>query len=116
MRCWYPQLLIIVAAMLLSNQFKIGSSYQVGNPFFDDEYDDGKYILLLVSRLGLANRLRTMADWHQIAVSSNRTLLVSWESTIDCNASFTDLFVSGETHDDVVHPLYQLLLKLYSYY
>lgn len=97
--------------MPLSNQFKVGSGYQAGNSFFDDEYDDGKYILLLVSRLGLANRLRTMADWHQIAVSSNRTLLVSWESTIDCNASFTDLFVSGETHDDLVHTN-----TLYSYY
>ena len=94
--------MIAAAIMLINNQFKVGSSFPLGNPFFegasssDDDDDGGKYILLLVSRLGLANRLRTMADWHQIAVYSNRTLLVSWESTVDCNASFTDLFVSGQ--------------------
>ena len=54
-----------------------------------------KYIVLIVSRLGLANRLRSLADWHQIAILSNRKLLVSWEATSDCNATYSDLFESG---------------------
>ena len=54
-----------------------------------------RLLILIVSRLGLANRLRTIADWYQIANLSNRTLLVSWEATPDCNAKFTDLFVDG---------------------
>jgi len=51
-----------------------------------------KHLVLLLSRLGLANRLRAMADWHQIAMESGRHLTVSWEPTWDCNASFWDLF------------------------
>jgi hypothetical protein len=51
-----------------------------------------KHIVLLISRLGLANRLRSMADWHQIAMESGRELIVSWEPTYDCNVAFHDLF------------------------
>ena len=54
-----------------------------------------RYLVLSLNRLGLANRLRAMADWHQLATHSNRVLLVSWEPTSDCNASFTDLFKAG---------------------
>ena len=54
-----------------------------------------RYIVLIINRLGLANRLRSIADWHQIAILSKRTLLVSWEPTMDCNSSFVDLFESG---------------------
>lgn len=57
-----------------------------------------RYLVLLLTRLGLANRLRTMADWYQIAAMSRRTLLVSWEPTLDCNAKFDDLFVDGPEH------------------
>jgi len=54
-----------------------------------------RYIVVLVARLGLANRLRSLADWYQVAVISNRTLLVAWQATHDCNALFTELFESG---------------------
>ena len=31
-----------------------------------------RVLLLQIARLGLANRLRTMADWHQVARRTNR--------------------------------------------
>jgi hypothetical protein len=57
--------------------------------------DSERYIILLITRLGLANRLRSLADWHQIAILTNRTLLVSWKPTPDCNVKFTQLFEEG---------------------
>jgi hypothetical protein len=54
-----------------------------------------RYVVLHVDKLGLANRLRTIADMHQIAVLSNRTLLLSWIPTIECNISFLELFEDG---------------------
>jgi hypothetical protein len=54
-----------------------------------------RMIVVIVSRLGLANRLRSLADWYQIASMSGRELLVSWEPTGDCNAKLEDLFVDG---------------------
>jgi hypothetical protein len=54
-----------------------------------------KYIVLHLSRLGLANRLRTIADWYAIAVKSHRHFLVVWEVTKDCSAKYGDLFASG---------------------
>jgi hypothetical protein len=63
-----------------------------------DDQLQGNYIVLVISRLGLANRLRTLADWYQIAVETNRKLLFSWEETPDCNVKFSDLFESGPKH------------------
>ena len=54
-----------------------------------------RYLVVRLHRLGLANRLRSMADFHAIASSSDRHLLISWSPTADCNASFVDLFASG---------------------
>ena len=51
----------------------------------NDIFGQEKYIVLKISRLGLANRLRSLADWYSISVVSNRSLLVSWEPTLDCN-------------------------------
>ena len=56
---------------------------------------DERYIVLILARHGLANRLRSAADWHHIAAISGRTLLIAWTPTNDCNAFFTDLFESG---------------------
>ena len=61
---------------------------------FDSSTSNKRYLILLVSRLGLANRLRSIADWHQIALLSDRSLLVAWQASADCNALFTDLFES----------------------
>lgn len=54
-----------------------------------------RYIVLVLARHGLANRLRSAADWYHIAVISGRTLFLAWTPTNDCNASFTDLFESS---------------------
>lgn len=69
-----------------------------------DTIDSGKYIVLSVERLGLANRLRTLADWYQIAQYSNRILLVNWIPTLECNCSFIDLF-EGASNDFKVLPM-----------
>ena len=53
-----------------------------------------RYLILAIGRLGLANRLRSIADWYHIAALSDRTLLVVWLATSDCNILFTDLFES----------------------
>lgn len=60
-----------------------------------------KYLLLLVPRLGLANRLRSIADWTAIAAISSRKLLISWEVGRECNARFDDLFSLSE-HANIV--------------
>lgn len=60
--------------------------------FFSNFQPDQRYIVLIISRLGLANRLRSLADWHTVSLLSNRTLLVSWAATVDCNATFQSLF------------------------
>lgn len=79
-----PLILVLVCTIYgqSSSQFLVGDK-------------DNRYIVLIISRLGFANRIRAMADWHQLAVLSRRTLLVSWEATRDCNTSFTNLFQSG---------------------
>ena len=61
---------------------------------FGNTTSDKRYLIILISRLGLANRLRSIADWHQIALLSGRSLLVAWQANADCNALFTDLFES----------------------
>ena len=63
--------------------------------FFKDADFNEKFLVLQISRLGFANRLRTLADWYAIAKSYNRTLLVNWIASPDCSASFTDLFENG---------------------
>lgn len=54
-----------------------------------------RYLVLHLSRLGLANRLAALADWHVIAKQSKRHLLLSWERALDCNIAFQDLFKEG---------------------
>ena len=66
-----------------------------GNQILSSPQDvNERYIVLIIGRLGLANRLRSIADWHQVAALTDRTLLVGWLATSDCNALFTDLFES----------------------
>jgi hypothetical protein len=64
--------------------------------------ESSRLLLLLIDRLGLANRLRTIADWYKIAIFSNRTLLVSWKATLDCNISFHELFDEGPNKLEVL--------------
>lgn len=71
--------LVIVAAL---SQFAHG---EVSN----------RCVLLHLNRLGLANRLRAVADWYQVARLTQRTLLLSWVPSPDCNAHFHDLFDDG---------------------
>ena len=51
-----------------------------------------RYLVYIVNKGGLANRLRAMADWYHLARRSKRLLLVSWEASLECNASFESLF------------------------
>eukprot|EP01031_Cornospumella_fuschlensis_P028177 gene28177-34025_t len=49
---------------------------------------------MTINRLGLANRLRSIADWYVIAKQVNRKLLVTWAITSDCGIAFAQLFSS----------------------
>ena len=82
--------------------------------FFEGFSTDEKYIVLVIDRLGLANRLRILADWYHIAVLTNRILLVSWKPTLDCNAKFTDLFDAGPEYLRVL-PISMTLLEVESF-
>eukprot|EP01038_Epipyxis_sp_PR26KG_P006530 gene6530-8972_t len=84
-----------VVLVLLLQIWHILRSYSTSysEAFFgSNETGTERYLIITVYRLGLANRLRTIADWHTIAIQSNRTLLVSWEKSDDCNANFHELF------------------------
>ena len=86
----------LLPLFLLLQLFALNSYAGEGRGDFLGGFDDNtKYILIRLHRLGLANRLRAIADWYQIAVSSHRHLLVSWLPTYDCNATFIELFVDG---------------------
>jgi hypothetical protein len=57
------------------------------------DIDQGhRYLILLISRDGLANRLRTIADFYAICQETGRELVVSWQPSVECNARFEDLF------------------------
>jgi hypothetical protein len=81
----------VSGAVLNEYEQTAGETIQNYQPLFNVTSND-RYLVLVLARLGLANRLRAIADWHQIAVTSNRILHVSWHATNDCNAKFTDLF------------------------
>lgn len=75
----------------------LNSTYPSEAKFYFTDSSSTSYIVLIISRLGLANRLRSLADWYVIAEQSNRKLLVSWEPTLDCNALLSELIVSGSS-------------------
>ena len=54
--------------------------------------NNNRCIVLLLRRLGLANRLGSLADWYLVARTTNRKLIVSWTPSPDLNASFDKLF------------------------
>jgi hypothetical protein len=64
--------------------------------------NDTKYLLLELNRLGLANRLRSMADWYTIAAKHGRELIVRWIPSPECNAEYETLFEAGPEHFHVL--------------
>ena len=60
--------------------------------------EDKKFLVLFITSLGLANRLRAIADWYIISRASNRHLILSWQPTLECNAEFADLFDVAAVH------------------
>ena len=54
-------------------------------------------LVVHLSRLGLANRLRSIADWFNIATISRRFLIVIWDVTDDCKAGFHELFMESQS-------------------
>ncbi|KAJ1432033.1 hypothetical protein B484DRAFT_35638 [Ochromonadaceae sp. CCMP2298] len=89
-----PLLLLVLTLCAAALLAQPGISAAEEAAFFRDLPDE-RYIVLILSKLGMANRLRSMADWYHVASLSNRTLLVSWEAARGCNAKFSDLFESG---------------------
>ena len=87
---FFSLLLLLVAGQMLSTTSNIPETEQL-----PASSSPQRYLVIVLNRLGLANRLRSTADWYQIAILSNRVLIVSWHPTADCNATFTDLFESA---------------------
>ena len=50
------------------------------------------YLVMIIDKLGLANRLRIMAGMYSISKQANRRLLVLWSPSVECGSSFSDLF------------------------
>ena len=89
-------MLLLLLLLLLLLMFVL-STVGDGEERTADISSGQRYLVVRLHRLGLANRLRSMADFHLIAASTDRHMLISWSPTLDCNASFPDLFVSGIT-------------------
>ncbi len=81
--------LVLFIPLLLS---VIGIQCAAGKLGFLHRDETENYIFLHIARLGLANRLRTLADWNHVAVVTNRTLLVNWVATRDCQITFSEIF------------------------
>ena len=78
-----------------SNTIDTSSSSSYKSLFYVSPYPidtNPRYIVLLVNRLGLANRLRAIADWYVISTISDRILLLSWTNDAQCNIKFNELF------------------------
>lgn len=60
----------------------------------DNTATNARYLVLILSRLGLANRMGALADWYHIALLTKRQLILSWEPSYDCNITFLDVFES----------------------
>ena len=75
---------------------------EVAYPQHHTHHHDQRYLVLHLHSLGLANRLRTIADFYTISIYSGRTLLLSWVPSIDCNTTFTNLFQSGPNYFKVL--------------
>lgn len=63
------------------------------NDYFEMN-DQSQYIILVLKNYGLANRFRSMADWYQIALLTNRKLLVAWVPSVECNITISELIES----------------------
>ena len=90
-------LLLLVVALAVRSGLGEQAEKQASGALFPGAGFDAprRSLVLIISRLGFANRVRAMADWHQLARFSGRELIVSWEPTLDCNATFSDLFQAG---------------------
>jgi len=84
------KILVILLLFVLNDMI-----HSMLNTFFDGADFEEKYLIVVLTRLGLANRLRTLSDWYNIAIIQNRTMLVNWIPSLDCNVHFTDLFEVG---------------------
>lgn len=60
-------------------------------------------VVLPVSALGLANRLRVIASALHLAKLANRRLIVLWQPSSECSTSFSSLFsITPELNKDIV--------------
>jgi hypothetical protein len=64
-----------------------------------EQLPKGRFIILFLHALGLANRLRVLASAVQLAEEAQRTLYVSWKATKSCNATYFELFGSSGSRD-----------------
>ncbi|RYH15674.1 hypothetical protein EON65_31365 [archaeon] len=75
-----------------SYKWDVGALVQEMSPLFFSKIEETRFIVLTIHRLGLANRLRSIADWYVIAQQTGRKLLVTWAITSDCSIAFAELY------------------------
>jgi len=88
-------LLLLVVVCCKGDNDSTSSSSSSSSSFYVSPYKiDGRqrYIVLFVTRLGLANRLRAIADWYVISLLTDRILLINWIKDVQCNIKFDELF------------------------
>jgi hypothetical protein len=74
-------------------------------------------LVILIDRLGLANRLRIIAGFYSITIITNSTLVVIWVKSDECGACYSDLFEKSPINmivhdiDDVSHGSLEATLK-----
>lgn len=85
-----------------------------------DLHAGGKYIVLPVHRLGMANRLRIISSIYSISRSTRRKLIVVWNPSFECSAAFGALFMNISTksivvvNSNVVESEFETYIKQYS--
>jgi len=89
--------------------------YSLEIDFFPDP--NLNYLVILIDRLGLANRLRIIAGFYSITIITNSTLVVIWVKSDECGACYSDLFEKSPINmivhdiDDVSHGSLEATLK-----
>jgi hypothetical protein len=59
------------------------------------------YFIMVIDKLGLANRLRVIAGGYLLSQRAKRSLIILWAPSNECNASFRDLFESNASWGNI---------------
>jgi hypothetical protein len=81
------QALLVIVLCSLAHCLQGETMSYFSSEVFD--FSTKSYLVVPIYVLGLANRLRTMSSLYTIAKVTNRSLMVIWVPSSDCNAGKT---------------------------